>query len=140
MTFEELEQELPNGFHDAAIKEIRMDFVGRSILVGMEILVGLPGSPNQEEYRPGTLKVLFPHLFFLEPPDPRYPFVPDGSPLNVGGDSVRVGQNPQVDRLLEVLPKNATTYRFFLEEWNSFLYLAGASVEFCWDGEQATSD
>ena len=133
MTFEELDQELPNGFHDSKIRAISADFVGRSIQLKMDLLTGLPDTANPEEYRAGTLAVISPHLFFLEPPDPRYPFIPDGTALNVDGDSVRVGQSAEVDRLLPVLPENATVYRFFLEEWNSFLYLAGASVAFSWD-------
>jgi hypothetical protein len=31
------------------------------------------------------------------------------------------------------LPSDATAYRFFLEEWNSFLYLAASKVAFSWE-------
>jgi hypothetical protein len=133
MTFEDLDQELPNGFHDAKIRNISVDFLNRSVLIGVELLVGLPDTPNPEDYRAGTLKLIEPCMFFVEPPDPAYPFVPRGRPVNVDGDPVRAGQSVAVDRLLPVLPQNACVYRFFLEEWNSFLYLAGASVEFSWD-------
>jgi hypothetical protein len=137
MTFEELEQKLPNGFHDAAIREINFDFIGRSVVVGMDLLTGVPDAPNPEMYRPGRLRLAPIYLFFIEPPDPKYPFVPSGSHLKVDGDSVKVGQNAEVDRLLQMLPKNATTYRFFLEKWNAFLYLAGGGVELSWDDGEA---
>jgi len=133
MTFEEIKQELPNGFHDAAIRNISADFEGRFVTIGMDLHVGVRSSADPERYRAGTLRVASPYLFFMEAPDPDYPFVPNGSPLNVDGDSVRVGQNAEVDRLLPVIPQNAIVYRFFLEEWNSFFYLAGASAEFSWD-------
>ena len=132
MTFKEIEQELPNGFHDAAIRSVSVDFVSRSVLIEMDLHVGVAGDPDPERYRPGTLAVISPYLFFIEPPDPRYQFVPSGSPLNVDGDSVKAGQCPEMDRLLPALPQGATAYRFFLEEWNSFLYLAGGSVTFSW--------
>lgn len=135
MTFREVEQGLPNGFHDSAIRRISVDFVSRSILVAMDIHAGVPGDADPERYRPGSLRVSSPYLFFLEPPDPRYRFIPNGSAINVDGDSVKLGQDPAVDSLLPVIPRDATIYRFFLEEWNSFLYLAGASVEFSWDDE-----
>ena len=135
MTFEEIDQELPNGFHDAKLRNISIDFVGRSVVIGIDLLVGLPHTPNPEGYRAGALKVASSCLFFVEAPDPSYPFIPDGSALNVDGDSVRAGQSAQVDELLLVLPKNATLYRFFLKEWNSFLYLGGASVEVSWDDD-----
>jgi hypothetical protein len=135
MTFEEVERKLPNGFHDAKIRKISFDFVEPSILIGMDLLVGLPDISKPEGYRAGTLKMATPYLFFIEPPDPRYPFLLSGSPVNVDGTSVRVGLRPEVDQLLVVLPPDATAYRFFLEEWNSFLYLAGGDVAFSWDDE-----
>ena len=139
MTFEEIDQKLPNGFHDGQIRSISMDFVSISLVLEMELHFGEATDPDPERYRPGTLKVISPCLFFIEPPDPRYPFVPDGSALNVDGDSVRNGQSAEVDRLLPVLPQNATIYRFFLEEWNSFLYLGGANAEFSWDDGEVFS-
>jgi hypothetical protein len=104
-----------------------------SLALEMELHAGEPHDPEPERYRRGTLRVTSPCLFFVEPPDPRYPFVPDGSPLNVDGDPVTIGQNSGLDRLLPVLPQNASIYRFFLEEWNSFIYLEGGNVEFSWD-------
>jgi hypothetical protein len=137
MTFEELEHRLPNGFHDGAIREIGFDFIGRSAVMAMDILTGGPDDLNPELYRPGRLRVTPVYLFFIEPPDPNYHFVPSGSHMKVDGDSVKVGQNAEVDRLLPTLPQNATTYRFFLEKWNAFLYLAGGDVEFSWDDGKA---
>jgi hypothetical protein len=137
MTFEEVERKLPNGFHDAKIRSISADFINRSITLGMDLHAGTPADPDPERYRPGTLSIASLCLFFIEPPDPRYPFVSKGSPLNVDGDSVKVGQSPQVDRLLPILPANVSVYRFFLEEWNSFLYLGGDSVLFSWDAGEA---
>jgi len=139
MTFEKLEMELPNGFHDAKIKSISLDYVSRTAKLKMNLLVGVgaPEDRNAAVYRPGTTSVHGLLLFWVEPPDPKYNFLPDGSPLNVDGDSVRNGQNAEVDRLLPSLPQSAIVYRFFLEEWNSFLYLAGDSVEFSWDDNGA---
>jgi hypothetical protein len=138
MTFQELEQKLPNGFHDAAIRKIQLDFMGRSVEIEMDILMAGPDDPDPELCRVGKLRMAPTYLLFIEPPDPRYSFIPDGGSLKVDGDSVKVGQNAEVDRLLPTLPKNATTYRFFLEKWNAFLYLAGGGVEFSWEGDQAS--
>jgi hypothetical protein len=136
MTFEELEQKLPNGFHDAAIREINFDFIGRSIVIGIDLLAGGPDDSHPELYRSGRLRVAPVYLFFIEPPDPNYPFVPNGLHLKVDGDSVKIGHNAEADRLLQRLPQNSTTYRFFLETWNAFLYLGGGGVELVWnDGE-----
>jgi hypothetical protein len=133
MTFEELENLLPNGFHDAAIRKISLDFSNRSIVIGMNMLVGGPGEPDPERSRPGTVNVVSPYLFFLEPPDPRYPFILGSSPVNASGGSVKFGESAKVDPLLQHLPKEATALGLFLDDWNSYIYIAAANVEFSWD-------
>lgn len=115
------------------IRWIKPDFISRSITIGMELLVGLPGTPDPEEYRTSTLSVDPFYLFFVEPPDPAYGFKPDGSPIIVAGDPIKPGQNSKLDRLLPALPEDATAYRFFVSDWNSFLYIAGRSVALSWD-------
>jgi hypothetical protein len=140
MTFEELEESLPNGFHDATIRWIKSDFISRSLTIGMELWVGLTDSPNPEEYRTGTLLVDPFYLFFVEPPHPTYGFMPDGSPIIVDGDPVKLGQNPNVDRLLSVLPEDATAYRFFVIDGNSSLFIAGRSVAFWWDDAASVAE
>jgi hypothetical protein len=132
MTFEELEHSFPNGFHDAAIRELKLDLLQRSIALQMDILTGMPESPNPESYRSGTLRIEPAYLFFVDAPDPKYSFVPNGSHLKVDGSPVKAGQQAVIDRLLAVLPEKATSYRFFLEKWNAFLYLSGGSVDFNW--------
>jgi hypothetical protein len=84
-------------------------------VVGMDLLMGGPGEADPEQYRSGRLRITPAYLFFIEPPDPRYFFVPNGSPIKVDGDSGKVGQNAEVDRLRSTLPQNATTCRFFFE-------------------------
>jgi hypothetical protein len=134
-SFEELEKELPNGFHDAEIRGIAIDCLARTVVLSMNLLfgVGTPDDENRSVYRPATVRIAGLLLFFVQPPHPKYNFVLDGEPLSVSGDPVRVGQRPELDCLLPALPQNATVYRFFLNEWNSFIYLAGTSVEFSWD-------
>src|SRR5579871_1304488 len=132
MTFEDLNKQLPNGFHDSTICEISVDFLNSSILLKMELHVSVEGDRDREHYRLGTLKVIQPYLFYLEPPDPNYPFVLRGKPLNASGASVHLGKNPKVDALLKSIPRDATAFVFFLDDWNSYLYAAGVGVEFSW--------
>jgi hypothetical protein len=135
MTFDELKRKLPNGFHDAAIRNISVDFACKSIVLGMDLHVGESNDPDPERYRSGTLKVISPYLFFMEPPDPRYNFLLNGSSLNASDISMKLGESAELDSLLRRLPAGASTFGFFLDDWNSYVYLAGASVELSWDDE-----
>jgi len=132
MTFEELERSLPNGFHDAKLKCFNFDIIASRIQISASLLVGLPGEKDPERYEDCTLIVSSIFVFFIEPPDPKYPFIPDGLPINMSGGLVIPGQNSEIDKILEMIPGDASVYRFFLEEWNSFLYLAAAEVTLEW--------
>lgn len=132
MTFRELEDWLPNGFHDSEILTLQVDFVARSIEMRMSLHVGSDEEPEPERYRVGTIRVSSLCVFFLEAPDPSYQVVLDGTPLNASGDVVPVGASTAVDELRHGLPLGVEPYRFFLDDWNTFLYLAGSDVEFTW--------
>jgi hypothetical protein len=114
-----------------------MDFMARTAILSMNMLsgVGTPDNENLNIYRRATVRIAGLLLFFVEPPHPKYNFLLDGEPLSVSGDSVRAGQNSEMDCLLPALPQNSTVYRFFLDEWNSFVYLAAEGVEFLWDDQ-----
>jgi len=133
MTFEEVEQSLPNGFHDAALRGISADFVNLSIKLEMELHASVEGDANPERYLRGVLSVTRPYLFFLDPPDSRYGFIPRGMPVNASGFALKAGKDPKIDALLQRIPADATAFVFFLDDWNTYLYVAGATVQFSWD-------
>jgi hypothetical protein len=122
VTFSQIEAGLPNGFHDAKILGISVDYLARTLQLTMRILIGTPGEANEEDYGPAELKVKGLHLFSVELPDPAYPFWTGGRPLNVSGDDDR-------SALAVKLPEDVSYCRFFVEEWNSFIHIAATSVE-----------
>jgi hypothetical protein len=132
MTFEEIEQSLPNGFHDARLLEFSLDTVGKSATVRLSLHASVEGDSDREVYRTGDLTVRSVSLFFVEPPDAGYDFALGGKGIAVSGDPVLIGQNPAIDPVLSMLPSGLTAYRFFLEDWNSFLYICAADASFSW--------
>lgn len=133
MTFEEVEHSLPNGFHNAALLHLGLDPVERCATVKVSLHVSVDGDNDRERYRVGVLKALSVCLFFIEPPDEKYRFGLTGKGIGISGNSVALGQLPEVDSLLKKLPLEATAYRFFLEDWNCFFYLAAGEIVFSWD-------
>jgi hypothetical protein len=128
MTFKEAEESLPNGFHDAKIVRILLDYPSGTLLMKMNILVGTPDSADIDEYRSAELKVRGLYFFFIDPPDPRYPFRPNGRPLKVSGDPA-TDSSPVIAKL----PEEVSYYRFFVDLWNSFIHVAGSGVEISWN-------
>jgi hypothetical protein len=138
-TFDEAGHQLPNHYHDALLRGISVDFSARTARLRILADVSPLDHRGKNIYRPLVLEITGLLIFYLEPPYPNYPFVLHGRPLNASGDQVKVGQNAEFDRLAVALPPNADTYRFFLDDWNSFLYLAALNVEFSWDGDETES-
>jgi hypothetical protein len=128
MTFREIENTLPNGFHDAKIESLSVDYKTGALSISMRMLIGTPGMPGQEDYGPAELRVNRLLFCSVEPPDPTYPYAPDGNAFNVQGDD-GIGDSPALKTLREQLPPGASMYRFFVEEWNSFIYIAGSEIE-----------
>jgi hypothetical protein len=132
MTFEELDKDLPNGFHDALVKKITLDFLDRSIIFEMELWVGDLNGPVPEKRRNGRLRLISPYFCQIEPPVPGYTFMPRKESVSIDSDSVKKGQSDTMDRVLRELPTGADIYRFFVDDWNSFIYFAVENVEFSW--------
>jgi hypothetical protein len=131
MTFEEVENTLPNGFHDAKIVRITLDYPAGILLMAMEILVGTPGEADQEEYGPAELKANGLCFCFIDPPDPAYQFRPNGEALGVCG-AEEPPDSPVIGNLLNKLPEGVSAYRFYADEWNSFIHVAASDVQVSW--------
>jgi hypothetical protein len=132
MTFEELDDALPNGFHDAKIQKVAVDYVQRSAIMTMQLSVGTPDSANPDEYRCATLVVSGLCYYSVEPPDPTYPFLGGSSPVNVAGYPEDPEKFPALNGLLPAMPRGVTCYRFFVHEWNSFIHIAAKDVQVQW--------
>jgi hypothetical protein len=137
MTFNELDSKLPNGFHDAEIRSISADYPSGSLRLGMNLWVGDLDGPNKEEYKSAELLVTGLYFYSIDPPDPAYPFLPDGSPVTVSGDSATAATIPALEKLLLALPTGVSCYRFFVHDWNSFIHIAANDVQISWVEESA---
>ena len=134
MTLEEAAASLPNGFHDAYIKGISTDYVTGTASFDLEIWVGDDSAEKEEErevYRPARLT--FSDLLFcvIEPPDPHYPYY-EKKPLWVDGGPWNSAPISTSIQLPSALPENSFVYSFFVNNWNSFIYVAAmaARLEF----------
>jgi len=132
MTFEELDETLPNGFHDAKIVRVAIDYAERSAILIMQLLVGMPDSADPEEYRKATVKITGLCYYSIEPPDPNYPFLRGGTPIGVAGYPEDSAAFAALNALLSVMPKGVDCYRFFVHDWNSFIHVAAEEVHFEW--------
>jgi hypothetical protein len=74
MTLEELADTLPNGFHDAQVSSVSIDYVEREARLNIDLWVGVPSEDEElrEAYREGELKLSGLLYWVIEPPDANY--------------------------------------------------------------------
>jgi hypothetical protein len=132
-----LNHELPNGFHDAKLSSIELDYVAGIATLHLACWVGsmdaAPG-PEREQYREGIVSLSGLCFCSIQPPDPNYPFLPDGKPIDLSGDGANADHLPSLPALSLRLPEGAWCYRFFVVEWNAFIYVAAKHAEISWAG------
>jgi hypothetical protein len=69
-TLVEIAQSLPNGFHDARVRECHWDFVARTLAFELDIWVAEDAvATERERYRPARLLIVGLAFCQMEPPD-----------------------------------------------------------------------
>ena len=136
MTLEELEQKLPNGFHDAHILKIELDYLAATARLHLSLLVGWPDDPvpEREEYQEAYLNLTGLCFCSIDPPDPNYPFIPNGEPVPASGYSLKPDDLPALSALAKRFPEDTWCYGFFLDNWNAYIQIAAKHAEINWVG------
>jgi len=132
MTFQDLEDSLPNGFDDAELKTFSIDYVERLLTMQMEILIGAPEAEDQDEYRSATLTVTGLYFCVVEPPDVKYLLVTKHRPIRISGDDLWPDTLKSLAASLALTNPDFTYHRFFCSDWNSFIYVAADDVTLSW--------
>lgn len=136
MTLDELNRKLPNGFHDAEISAIELDYVAGTAKFRLSLLIGWPedSEPERNAYQEAKMKLTGLCFCSIGPPSPTYPFVLSGRPILVSGDSAKPDHLPELPGLSAKFPPGTWCFRFFVDDWNAFIYIAARDVEFAWVG------
>jgi hypothetical protein len=134
MTIEEIERTLPNGFHDASLEKLYIDYSKREVKLEILADVGNPDSTSEElkeTKRKGRLTVSGLLFCIIEPPDSRSSYKKtEGLWI---GDSGSVKSGKLSAKLPEPLPKGTFAHYFFINDWNAFIIIVAADARFDWD-------
>jgi hypothetical protein len=136
MTFEELDERFPNGFDDAQISSLAVDYGNRSVTLQLNLRGNLPDAPDADEYRRAVLTASGFYYFSMEPPDADHLFYPHHSKIVMDGYAEDASTFPLFDHLKPTLPRGAFCCRFYVHDWNSFIHLAAREAQFSWIDEE----
>jgi hypothetical protein len=140
MTFEELDQKYPNGFDDAEITCLTLDYRDRIAILELSLRGNLPESPKSQEYGRAVLRLREFYYFSIEPPDQDHLSRPWGAKITVDGLPEDSHDFPLFEYLRPTLARDAFCCRFFVHDWNSFIHIAAKSAEFLWVEDETTTD
>jgi hypothetical protein len=134
-TLAEIEQQLPNGFHDAEIRSCTLDFMSRTVSFVLDVWIGDMASSDEsqrERYRAGTLAIAGVAFCQIEAPDPTYPFR-EAKPLRV--DLCK----PEPSPIGSAASAASFQARFYVSNWNSFINLAADDAKLEWTDDATLS-
>jgi hypothetical protein len=134
MTLEQLEDSLPNGFHDADIESITVDYVSKSAVLRMNLWTGDLDAANEQEReacRRAELHLSDLVYFVIEPPDSKSDFKKKGGVWVTAGRHEE-GKAPLPPVAAELLPAGGFAHWFFVIDWNSFISVAAMNAELRW--------
>lgn len=123
-----------NGFHDANIEQLSLDYEAQEAVLTCSIWIGDLGSTDEEvreAYRKGRLTFQGLKYCVIEPPDPKSFYEEEGG-IRVSGDSPVCDEPTVRERLPSDLPVEAFAHYFYVADWNSFIYIAAEEAHFEW--------
>jgi hypothetical protein len=128
MTPAEIDAALPNGLHDASLRELSVDLARGDVVLRFDFHVGLPEAPTEAEreaHREGRLRFSGVSSLAIEPPAPGHGFARDGGAW-VDGD---FGAAPD-----EASPPDDGLVRLwiFVQDWNARIHVAARACALEW--------
>lgn len=139
MTFNELAQSLPQGFHDAELQRFEMDYLSRVLIFDVVVWIGdMDNEQAREMYRPARVTVEEVAYLVIEPPDPREPpelRYPWKEPGTIRFDT-GAGQPQQSESVLPKAPEGTSVTWMFLSDLNRFVLFAAGNAALEWTGPE----
>jgi hypothetical protein len=131
MTLEQLEEQLPNGLHDARIHSITHNYETGTLVVCAEILTGLPSDPPSTRfaYRDAVISFMGVFLCHIEQPENERIIGVKGS---VWFKYWRIEPGILLPKLSDRFPKAALAYTLYILDWESSIHIVASDVNFSW--------
>jgi hypothetical protein len=126
MTLQEIAAALPNGFHDAFLRTVTLDYISRRATLNLRLWTGdahacVPA--DREVYRTVALTISGLLWWIVEAPRNIDGATGDGLWIDAGPLS-NLNPTPAVPAIAD----DAFAWWIFVRQWNSFIYFAGTSA------------
>jgi hypothetical protein len=130
MTFQQAAASLPNGFHDAELRRVEMDYVHRRLRFDLDVWIG--DMADEGLYRSARLMLESVAFFVIEPPDSNYPWLASG-PIKIDAGE---GQPRESSTTIPDPPAGSSVTWMYLGELNRFLLFCAGNTSLEWTGPE----
>jgi hypothetical protein len=134
VTIDEINDGLPNGFHDSHVLRIGIDYAAGEVTFLIDVDLTLPRVKVDVPTRRGELKLTGMLYCVIEPPrcslSKEYLFSEDN--LWLAADSSDFGELEEFPKLPEPIPDGGFKHWFYDNNHNSFIYVAAMNASFQW--------
>jgi hypothetical protein len=129
VTFEELDQRFPNGFVDAELLGLTVDYQCRTARMELSLRTNPPDSPDCNEYHRAVLSLNDFYYFVIEAPSADHLWYPQRA-VQIDALAEDAGTFSLFDELKRKLSGDIFCCRFFVHDWNSFIHMAAKEAYF----------
>ena len=134
MTLAQIDEILPNGFHDAAIEQLTWNFQRNSAVLDIDFWAAAE-EKDREKRRRGRVELQGIIFLAVDPPQPRQldprPYRPSGT-LQIDGMLTNEEIFPNLPQLLPKLPLGIEIFSLYVANWNSFIHIATEGANLTW--------
>jgi|GEM_PF-7001407 len=132
MTLEEIENELPNGFHDSIILESRMNYENSELTLLLDVSVGLPDEdpPARDRYRKCELFFKDVIYFVTEFPNDNIVIKHPGTLWILSIE--KTSQDKIPDHILKVISSDVHCFSLYIHRSNTYVHFATKDVQYTW--------
>jgi hypothetical protein len=124
-TIEQIVANLPNGFHDARLLRLAIDYVTGQVVMGLDVVVNDERKP---EYREGTLRVTGVRCLVVDPPGA------NASSSSSQPSRIDTGSGQPTTSVIDLpsVPPGYFLQWFFVNDWNAFIRVVAKDADFRW--------
>jgi hypothetical protein len=137
MTLAQLNEILPNGFHDAEIEQFIWDFRRDTAVLDINFWTATEEDQDREKRQRGSIEIHKIVFIAVDPPDPRQS---DPRPYRGSSGSLQIDGMVADDKIFPVLSQlkpnllpNIEIFSFYVVNWNSFMHIAASEARLTWN-------
>ena len=134
----QIDEQIPNGFHDAILQTVTLDFVSKTARLKLQMSVGEPEAESEEAregYRGAVLTLEGLVYFVIDTPDlEREKEFRTTRGVSIDAGDAMNRDSPRAPGPCGAVPEGAFAYWFFVHEWNCFTHVAARHASLEWEG------